>query len=213
MEIYSRSKIIPLIAFVDWNNQIHKAKRHKNDMPSVEFVLDKVFNIIKNNLKDFLNENKFEIVLRLYCGWHKGFEQTSRRKDLARISTEEIFKLSSHRNIVVRNLEYGDTAIGALERRKVKSTNSHFPATCRDRGYHGIEEKMVDTALVSDLIYCAASLDEKSWLAVLGEDIDFIPGLYTAEKFIFSSTRKIAYLRSERDPYLNCDDMYKFNKD
>jgi hypothetical protein len=201
---------IPVMAFVDWNTQVHAAKRHKSDMPMAEHVLVHVAKRLIEGLSDYLPDYRFEVRLRLYCGWHKGFEPTQRRKELAKISDEDLFQLSTHRNITIRSLAFGDTALGALQKRVVRGTNSHFPATCRDHGHNGLEEKMVDTALISDLIYCAARDDDGAWLAIIGEDIDLMPGVYTAEGFLAMSSRKIAYLRKTSERYLECKDLQLF---
>lgn len=204
---------IPIIAFVDWNTQLIAARRHRKDSPDAGRVLEHVAKVIRKGLADFLHDFRFEVRLRLYCGWHKGFEPTDRRRELAHISDEDLFGLSVHRNIVIRRLDYGDNALGALECRRVAGTNSHLPGTCRDRGNGRLEEKMVDTALVSDLIYCAARDEDGSWLAILGEDIDLMPGVYTAEGFLAVSGRKIAYLRDGTESYLLCQDLRKFHRE
>jgi hypothetical protein len=204
---------IPVMAFVDWNAQIHAAKRSRTDIPGAERVLAHVAKRIIEALVDFLADYRFEVRLRLYCGWHKGFEPTSRRKELSKIVDEDLFSLSTHRNIAIRSLAFGDTALGALNKRIVRSTNSHFPGTCRDRGYQGVEEKMVDTALISDLIYAAARDDDGAWLAVMGEDVDLMPGVYTAEGLLATGSRKIAYLRKTTEPYLECKDLQLFHRE
>lgn len=210
-ERLTENRKVILFAFIDWDSQRHLAKRHKNDEPSINIVLDYVFKKIKDSISEFTDKNKFEIHLRLYHGWHKGYTATPSRVKFFGLSDEYIFGISNCKNIVIRSLSFGDSALGALERRKILRTDSHFLGTCRDQGGEKPSEKMVDTALVSDLIYCASKSDEDSWLVVLGEDIDLMPGVYTAEGFIVSSKRKIAFLRSKVDKYLNCDDIYRFN--
>ena len=206
-----RRRPIKIVAFVDWNSQVFAAKRSRSEESTVQRILEHVLRSIKNSLANFISDFRFEVHLRLYGGWHKGFEPMPQRRELARVTDDFLYGIYVHPNIVIRGLEYGDTALGALERRKVMSTNSHFPATCRDYGQGKLGEKMVDTALVSDLIYCSVNGEDDSWLTVVGEDIDLMPGVYTAEGFLRSSRRKIAYLRSRKDNYLNCADIYKFN--
>jgi hypothetical protein len=204
---------IPVLTFVDWNSQIRETKRHRSDSPDAERVLAHVAKRIVEGFGEFLADHRFEVKLRLYYGWHKGFEPTARRRELAKIADESLFCLSSHRNLAIRGLAFGDTALGALNKRIVRGTNSHFPATCRDRGHDGMEEKMVDSALISDLIYCAARDDDGTWLAVLGEDIDLMPGVYAAEGLLALSNRKIAYLRRTSEPFLECKDLQLFNRE
>lgn len=208
----AQRKAIAIFAFVDWNSQKHLTKKHKNDEPSIDRILVYVFRKIKNSLNEFMDKNNFEIHLRLYYGWHKGYKAVPSRIEFSRLPDDYIFGISDYRNIVIRSLAFGDSALGALECRKINRTDSHFLGTYRDQGGGELSEKMVDTALVSDLIYCASKSDEDSWLVVLGEDIDLMPGVYTAEGFLVSSERKIAFLRSKIDQYLNCDDIYKFNR-
>lgn len=204
---------IELVVFVDWNSQIHASKRWKGDKPDVKRTLEFVVGRIKRALQEFLPGERFSVTLRLYCGWHKGFEPTARRKELAGVTSEDLYSIAPHPNLVVRSMFLGDLSLGALSHRIVAGTRSHFPGTCRDRGDGVLEEKMVDTALVSDLIVCASMPNSREWLAVLGEDIDLMPGVYAAESFLVNSGRKIAYLRSKPDQYLNCGDLIKFSKE
>lgn len=196
-------------AFVDWNSQIHAVRSRGKEEPTGFTVLNFVVQRIWNALKIFPKSCLFEISIRAYCGWHKGFEPTSRRKELAGIIEEKLFDLSNHPNMQIRHFFFGDRAAGALDKRLNKSTNSHFPATCRERDHKRLEEKMVDTALVSDLIYHAGQNDS-SWLLVIGEDIDLMPGVYTAEGLIENSERQIAYLWSQTEKYLTCEGLGQF---
>lgn len=65
---------------------------------------------------------------------------------------------------------------------------------------------MVDTALVSDLIYSASQYDEE-WLLVVGDDIDLVPGIFTAESFLNGTGRKVIYMRSEDHWCVKCNDL------
>lgn len=196
---------MPVWLFVDWNSQIYKVRR-RGYYPSGLDVLKYVVRRITSALNKYSADNFFEIRIRVYSGWHKGFEPTAKRKELSGISETELFDLSGYPNMVVRQLAFGDVAAAALSKRVHRGTNSHYPATCKDRGYQGLEEKMVDTALVSDLIFHSTQPDD-SWLIVLGEDVDLVPGIYTAEYFISNTSRRIAYLWSETDKFLAFDGL------
>lgn len=195
----------PIVSFVDWNSQIHEARDRHKDPTSID-VINLVLRKIEASLNGFPRTQLFEITIRAYCGWHKGYEPTPLRRELASISIDELHTLGKYPNMPLRALEFGDQALGALDIRVAKSTGSHFPATCRDRGNQSYEEKMVDTALVSDLIYLATQ-DEPNWFIIVGEDVDLMPGVYTAERFLSGSSRKIAYLRKKKDKYLQCDGL------
>lgn len=193
--------------FVDWNSQVHERRGPRGMAePTAIEVLEHVVKKLCQILKPFEATNRFEVHLRLYHGWHRGYEPTPRRRELARVTDEELFSLSGLRWLVVRSLEFGDRSLNALDRRIVASTGSHFPATVRPRG-QSEAEKMVDTALVADLIFSAHQDLEESWLIVVGEDIDLMPGIYSAEAFLQGTGRRIAYLRNSADRYLNCNDL------
>ena len=52
---------------------------------------------------------------------------------------------------------------------------------------------MVDTALVSDLIHLAVE-DDGSWLVVVGQDADLVPGILTAEGLLHGTDRRVIFL-------------------
>ena len=52
---------------------------------------------------------------------------------------------------------------------------------------------MVDTALVSDLLHLAMDQD-RSWIVVVGQDADLVPGILTAEGMLFGTDRRVFYL-------------------
>jgi hypothetical protein len=85
---------------------------------------------------------------------------------------------------------------------KAENTPPKAPKTERLRG-----EKMVDTALVSDLIWLASRPDEDCWLFVLGTDIDLVPGLFTAESMLNDTTRRLVYLRCNGIDLSNCEGL------
>lgn len=201
---------IPVVAFADWNSQIHEL-RNRIPHPTGKQVLEHVLAKVQKTLAQFPRFILFEVTVRAYCGWHKGFEPTEIRRELSGILDYEIHEMGSYNNIPLKALSFGDTALGALSKRVSKGTGSHFPATCRERGHKRLEEKMVDTALVSDLIYMAASKDDVSWLLVIGEDVDLLPGVYTAEGLLAGTRRQIAYLWSHKDKFLECSDIDKLD--
>jgi hypothetical protein len=52
---------------------------------------------------------------------------------------------------------------------------------------------MVDTALVADLIHLALENDG-SWLVVVGQDADLVPGILTAEGLLSGTGRRLIFL-------------------
>jgi hypothetical protein len=52
---------------------------------------------------------------------------------------------------------------------------------------------MVDTALVADLLYLAMEND-RSWLVVVAQDADLVPGILTAEGIFHGTDRRVIFL-------------------
>lgn len=68
-----------------------------------------------------------------------------------------------------------------------------MPSTLQKDRRGVLGEKMVDTALVSDLIYLAME-DDRSWLIVVGQDADLIPGILTVEGLLDGTDRRVIFL-------------------
>lgn len=211
-------------AFVDWNAQICEFRLvnglEESCEPDSSEVLDLVFgklrNLLSSHRQEQLNgkqvQRRFEIHLRLYHGWHEEFKQTRRRQNLGRIGVEELSNLSSDNWVNVRSLSFGDFALKALDTRIEKTTGVHFPATYRRQGKKkNYNEKMVDTALVADLVVSAVQTDEPSWLIVVGTDIDLMPGVYAAEAYMHGTGRKLAFIKRQ-DAWLRCDGLHQLKE-
>ncbi len=190
---------------IDWNSELH-ALRGRVASESVDVarrVLKSVCRQVGKQLLQSAPEENFFLFLRAYHGWRRGFEPTPNRIALeaARIfdPTADVGgglnEYSAYpRQIVVREMGFGDRLIGARDERLCgHRRDHHLPSTMQvDRkGVRG--EKMVDTALVSDLIYLAAD-DDDSWLVVVGQDADLVPGILTAEGLLQGTDRRIIYL-------------------
>lgn len=190
---------------IDWNSELH-AQHAKTASESVDVarrVLKSVCRKVGKWLLQSAPDESFFIFLRAYHGWRRGFEPTPNRIALeaARVfdpGADEgggLNEYSAHpRQVVVRELEFGDRLLGARDERLCgQRQDHHLPSTLQtDRaGIRG--EKMVDTALVSDLLYLAAG-DDDSWIVVVGQDADLIPGILTAEGLLQGTDRRVVYL-------------------
>jgi hypothetical protein len=69
----------------------------------------------------------------------------------------------------------------------------HLPSTLQRDRTGELGEKMVDTALVSDLLHLAIE-DDGSWLIVIGQDADLVPGILTAEGLLHGTDRRMIFL-------------------
>lgn len=95
---------------------------------------------------------------------------------------------------VLRDLQFGDRLLGARAIRLCgKGQDHHLPNTLQQDRRGALVEKMVDTALVSDLIHLAME-DDGSWLIVVGQDADLVPGILTAEGLLHNADRRVIFL-------------------
>lgn len=218
-----RRSIVDVIAFIDWNSQrIKFGSELKNESDSSHsfelMVLEKSLNRISEVLYHKFPDKRFSINIRLYGGWHDGIRPTRWRESIARIRDHEIAQLSYKNSIVYKKLDFGDRSLYALDSRLIDDFPCHFPGTlrtinkskkkCNECGHSGkvMHEKMVDTALVSDVIYCATNFDDE-WLIIIGEDIDLIPGIYAAERIFYNTDRKVFFMRSADHWCVKCNDL------
>lgn len=174
-------------AFIDWNSQIHRfcsANQKGDPTACAEQTLDKVVRRIAQALTNLDKAARFRVTLRLYHGWHKGYEPTDRRRAMLQVVASTEFSSLSHKpNIVIDpNIQYGDCLIDALPQRLHTGRGIHLPNTWRrQEGDENRTEKMVDTALASDLLTWARHSTYNELAIVVGEDDDLIPPLFIAE--------------------------------
>ena len=149
-------------------------------------TLKKVARIIDKALTGRAPSTRFLVALRLYHGWHKGFEATENRRAMVAVVVETDFAdLSRSPNVrFSAEVRYGDELLAALSKRAHARPPIHLPDTWRqqDRG-SSRAEKMVDTALAADLLDRARN-DPHEWTLVLSEDDDVVPPVFTAEAWI-----------------------------
>lgn len=153
-------------------------------------------------LHEIAEEEAFFLFLRVYHGWRIGFDPTPRRQALeaARIYNPNnpedrgLSEYSPRPTQVLRDLEFGDRLLGARDVRLCgPRKDHHLPKTLQQDRSGQLGEKMVDTALVSDLIHLAIENDN-SWLIVIGQDADLIPGILTAEGLLQGTDRRVIFL-------------------
>lgn len=197
-----------MTGFIDWNSQVHEYGEEdllKKDLHS--HVFSKVGKRITKALAKSFPDRKFHIALRVYHGWHKGFEPTLRRKIFSQLSAEIDFSaLSPSPDVVFSGeIEYGCKLISAKECRLHSRLAVHLPNTLRSP-FGRDEEKMVDTAMASDLI-AHAVIEPDSWLLVAGEDDDLVPPLLTAESFLPNDSRVLLLRKKGMGPFLRLDNV------
>lgn len=172
-------------AFVDWNSQTYHAGVRRDLIRNgrgIDSVVQYVTATIEGILCCHKEWDRFDVDVRLYYGWHSGLTKTKCRVGLERL--REDGSLPNLRGKCKFNWEspFGDKLLSALDRRLHRKLHLHLPDTLRDDGDGDIREKMVDTALVADLLAVTRS-DAQGWKIILAEDDDVIPGVLVAEKW------------------------------
>ena len=151
------------IGFVDWHTAvIASGAKREGGRPEViaEKTLRHVERIVSNYLMKSSKGSKFDVRLRLYAGWHSGKTRTFYYQGIAKVmGTYGGRTRSYHAGCVAfrggdGGIQLGDT-LACVPGRRARKHGVHFLDTLRRRDGR-LEEKMVDTALVVDLLGLAS---------------------------------------------------------
>jgi hypothetical protein len=174
--------------FVDWNTQIREAPLEFAGQPveKCRYALRRVGKAVTKRLCDLDSVSVFRVQIRLYHGWTSGVTQTQNRRAFASVTEysnpDDIFP--SARVLALSDVEFGDRLLDALPTRQNRGLQIHLPNTYRrQRGDAEPVEKMVDTALASDLL-CWARSDPNSIAVVVSNDDDAVPAVFVAEAWM-----------------------------
>lgn len=191
---------IRVTAFVDWNAQLHKAGTlDGNPLSRAKRTLEKTVRAIGRFLARHATD-RFYVVLRLYHGWHKGWEPSENfRATLKTVSDTDFSGLAQSANVVCSSdVQYGHTLLAALDERTHAQPPIHLPNTLRQQSRNlSATEKMVDTALAADLLEWARR-SPTEWALVLSEDDDAVPPIFTAEAWIQPHGGRAFIMRASR---------------
>ena len=194
--------LIRVTAFVDWNTRIRSVDAAEVERPHARAgrALRRTARVIGKVLAERNPSARFRVGLRVYHGWHKGFEPTENRKAMAAVVAETDFadlSPSPHVNISP-DVRYGDDLLAALPERRHVRPAIHLPATLRRPDKHSpFAEKMVDTALAADLLALARD-EPRDWALVLSEDDDVVPPVFTAEAWMKPHGGRTIIVRTRR---------------
>jgi hypothetical protein len=118
----------------------------------------------------------------------------------------------SARVSVISDISYGDSLIDGLPHRAYPGTNIHLYNTLRQQdGRRGPQEKMVDTALASDLLSWVRERPEQ-WAMVVSNDDDLVPPTFVAEAWAVPTGGNVMLIRSRdrcRDKYLQLEGLVR----
>jgi hypothetical protein len=208
------SAIVGACVFVDWNSQTHNFSPRTND---IRLRAKRTLVEIGRTVGSYLATHKslrFTVSLRLYAGWHRGVTPTDMRRILPAVVGSALDEAQGEfRNVSFpREVSFGDRLLAALESRLVHNAHIHLPDTLRqDRANTGRErEKMVDTAMVADIVAHARSRPGE-WRIVLSEDDDVAPAIFVAEYWTESEKNcgaTIVLRKNEPNKHLNARGLF-----
>ena len=209
------SRPITVTAFVDWNSQVHNARADELDpVEKAKQTLRRTVRAIRRVLAGEDPARRFDVGLRLYHGWHKGWEKSvNLRAIMEAVADPEFPAEYSARNVLFRqSVGYGHTLLSTLPERRHPRSQIHLADTLRrrtDRARRDEEEKMVDTALAADLLQWARE-SPSQWALVLAEDDDIVPPVFTAEAWIKAHGGRAFIVRTRRlGQYLRLDGLWR----
>ena len=198
-------------AFVDWMAQMHNTGALGDAPPEerAQRTLARTVWSVRRALS--VEKLRFRVSLRLYHGWHKGWEPTDALKAAVQaVGAADLPAASQDRVDFSPTVHYSHTLLEALPERQHGRPSIHLPNTVRVQAMgQQPTEKMVDTALAADLL-AWARLSPAEWALVLAEDDDVIPPLFTAEAWIKPHGGRALLLRRRRaGPFLRLDGLLR----
>ena len=206
------SRPIPVTAFVDWSAQMHNAGVSSKNPPDerARQTMTWTSRIIGKLLIRQAPAARFNVGLRLYHGWYKGWERSENYRAITGIVVDDdLSALFRTPNVAFSSeVQYGHTLLAATSERRHASPPVHLPNTWRRQTRHSTRrEKMVDTALAADLLEWARE-NQNGWAIVLSEDDDIVPPIFTAEAWTRPHGGRVFIARSRRgDAFLKLDGL------
>jgi hypothetical protein len=188
--------------FVDWNSILLEAPDEFEDRHDLRngYALQTVGKTVTRFLCELNKNEVFRVRIRLYHGWTTGVTLTANRRAVAALpgfdEPDDIFP--SERVLAMSDVEFGDRLLDALSTRENKGLRIHLPNTCRRQGGDKVyTEKMVDTALASDLLSWARG-EPNSVAVVMSPDDDVVPPVFVAEAWMKPHGGEVYLLRGKQ---------------
>lgn len=185
-----------ITTFVDWdtarrvNHPDHRhgrLNRARRDLAALQEALARV-------LAEQEPQRIFRVSLRIYHGWYAGTTPTKDHRELRECGQE------SNR---IGRVSFAPITLGT--HLLCSGPRSALYDTFRTRPAPG--QKMVDTALVSDLLHFARTAGHRGEqrALVVGDDDDLLPGVFTALQW--GAHVRIARLREDDNAHLNTHNL------
>ncbi len=174
------------IGFVDWKTALiaSGATRRKRLDAAAKTALEHVERVVSDYLGS-AGGPRYRVRLRLYAGWHEGKTRTNYFQGIAGIREKVAGRVRTYRDGRVAflggddGIQLGARLACASDRRLAPKHDVHLLATLRRRAGEPTE-KMVDTALIADLLGLAMRKEADRYV-VVSDDDDMLPGIFAAE--------------------------------
>lgn len=160
------------------------AARRKRPDAVARRAIEHVERVVSDYLRS-ADGSRYRVRLRLYAGWHEGTTRTDRFQGVAAIRSNYASRVRTYRGGRVEFLggddgvQIGSRLACAASGRLVRKHGVHLLDTLRRRDGKPTE-KMVDTALVADLLGLAIRKAADRYV-VVSDDDDMLPGVFAAE--------------------------------
>ena len=180
------ARLAGAIGFIDWNTAViasGAATRSRRPDAVAQAALEHVERV----LADYLlasDEGRFRVRLRLYTGWHAGITGTPQFRGVARVRDRYGGRVRTYHGGHVAFLGGTD---GIRFGARLACVPGRLP---RKHDFHLLDrlrhlegrprEKMVDTALVVDLLGLVGRKEADRYV-VMSDDDDMLPGVLAAE--------------------------------
>lgn len=196
-----RKKIINVRTFVDWDSarRLLKTEIRRGSNSLCLRSMMEVQNYIYELLTEYDNTLSYRVNYRIYHGWHRGKTKTEDYKDFEKVSNNKELSRRLGSCSFVPEIEFGNVLLCGGKRSQLFDTLRRRDEKDQD------EQKMVDTALVSDLLMSVKN-ERDAIHIVIGDDDDLIPGVVTAE--ILGAKVFLARVTREYDnSFINIKDL------
>ena len=187
------ASVCKVIGFVDWNTAIIASGASRTGA-RVERAAEEALKHTEKILSDYLAGSParsiFRIQLRLYAGWWTGKTPTDYHRGIAGLRRKYASRQRVYNQRVMfqggkEGIQLSDR-LACVNRRLARKERVHFLDTVRSMD--GTQrEKMVDTALVTDLVGLVHSRKANRYV-VVSDDDDVLAGLIYSESLIYSKS-------------------------
>lgn len=199
----SRGKVVRVKTFIDWDSARRLVKpslRPGRSSLSLKSMME-VQDYIAELLMEYDNTNIYRIDYRVYHGWHRGKTKTDDYREFEEISINKELNRRLGNCAFAPEISFGNILLCGGKRSQLFDTLRRRQDDDKD------EQKMVDTALVSDLLM-SVKTDRDAIHIVIGDDDDLIPGVITAESW--GAKIILARIKREHDnSFLNMADLIR----